>query len=381
MGFVHRVAEREELSFRVARRFLADATPRGMLKLMGDYSRRMVPLFRDGSRVEELKALYLEMADKIRPLGFVLEGLVLKRPDEAKKLKNLLSWLKTIERRTRANIFDNAEGVRDVQIAVPMFLEDLEAALKSLVRSGPRIEDYAKIGRKIPHGPYIIVNNFGFRPEEFAEPLRTLDAATEAIEGAGFGYAAYGEVLLQATGTWAGMYRAGTDDIQLNVMARKRFDTVYTLVHELGHRVWHKRLSKEQRDAYEDAYVGKAEPITLAQRELFWEALEGSDFDPKRARGTIAKGLQGVFSEYWRDRVKVTLPPTVKGVAENREMFYRGFVLPKTRYYFINREGIDSVTDYGASRVEEDFAEVFAHFCLGKPLTSDAWSRFEGVVG
>lgn len=373
----------DRLAKRVAARHLVAITnPKDMLRTLESYARKIEPMLRDESRVEELKALYLRLAGELRPLAAALEGVLISRPDEAKKLKNLQGWLRTVERRTRPNLFDDAERIRDVQIAVSMYLEDLEGALKSIVRSGPRIEGYAKIERKVQHGPYTIINNFGFRPEEIAEPLQVLDDATRAIQSAGFGAFAYGDVLLQTTKAgWAGMYRDSSDDIQLNVTARHRFDSVYTLVHELGHRVWHKQLSGAQRDAYEDAYVGNAKPIPLAQREAFWTALEGSDFDPKRARGSLPKDLQGVFSEYWKDRTKVTLAPTVKGVSENRDMFYRGFVLPRTRYYLIDRVGIASVTDYGATKVEEDFAEVFAHYCLGKPLTPDAQQRFKDATG
>ena len=372
----------DPLITRVVRRFIASTTPKDKLQLLETCSRKITPLLRDENRVEEVKRLYLEMANKVRPLGAVLEGVVIKRPEEAKKLKNLQGWLQTVERKTRPTIFDKDEDAQEVYIATSIHLEQLTDALKSIARSGTRIEEYAKIERRVQHGPYTLVNNFGFRPEELDEPLETLNEATKAIEKAGFGSAAYGDVLLQTSKEgWAGMYRSGTDDIQLNVTARNRFDSVYTLVHELGHRVWYKQLSEAQRDAYEDAYVGTAKPITLDQREAFWKALEEADFDPKRAQRLLPKDLQATFLKYWKDRTKVTLAPTVKGVAENRLMYYRSFVFPKLRYYFIDREGIQSVTDYGTSKVEEDFAEVFAHFCLGKAMTPDAQNRFKGATG
>mgnify|MGYP007071599938 CR=1 FL=1 len=70
---------------------------------------RVLPLLRDDSKIEELKARYLDLADKIRPLASALEGVVIRLPDEAKKLKNLQSWLKTLRRVTRPDIFDDAE--------------------------------------------------------------------------------------------------------------------------------------------------------------------------------------------------------------------------------------------------------------------------------
>jgi len=39
-----------------------------------------------------------------------------------------------------------------------------------------------------------------------------------------------------------------------------------------------------------------------------------------------------------------------------------------------------SVTEYGKTNEKEDFAEVFAHICLGKALAEDARQRFETAV-
>jgi hypothetical protein len=204
----------DPLASRVARRFLALESPKEMLKLLEGARARITPLLRDESRVEELKQVYLTMAEKVRPLASALEGVYLQRPDEARKLKNLQAWLRTVDRRTRPDLFDNAEDAREVQIAVHMYLEDLESALKSIIRSGPRIEGYTQIEKTIRHGPFTLVNSFGFRPEEYSEPLRLFDAATEAVNKAGFGAALYGDVRLVAPdgGGWAGRYRPDTDD-------------------------------------------------------------------------------------------------------------------------------------------------------------------------
>jgi len=365
---------------RVTRNFLATVSPKDMLRSFESYRGRILPLLRDESKTAELVALYSEMTEKVRPLAFALEGVSFQRPDEARKLKNLQGWLRTIERLTKPS---SLEGEDRPQIAISVRLDYLEEALKSVARSGARIEDYTKIEKQIPHGTYTILNKHGFRPEEYAEPLRTLDEASKLVSSAGFGSVVYGEVVLESNkgGGYAGMYLHSGDYIKLNVASKYRFDAVYTLVHELGHRVWYKRLSDAQRDAYEDAYVGAAKPISLAQREAFWKALEDADFDPKRAKLALAKELQEVFLAYWQERSKVTLPPTIKGVAQNREMFYRGFVLPKTRYVILDTEQVSSVTDYGKTNVLEDFAEVFAHFCVGKPLSPDAALRFREATG
>ena len=62
-------------------------------------------------------------------------------------------------------------------------------------------------------------------------------------------------------------------------------------------------------------------------------------------------------------------------------MVRQQFVRPKHRYYVIDHRTLSSVTDYGQTNVNEDFAEVFAHYCSKMRLTPDAAERFFEATG
>lgn len=237
----------------------------------------------------------------------------------------------------------------------------------------------------IPHGRFKIINDHGYTSDEYAAPLEVLDAAADIVTKAGFGNCVYGEVELASVThrffNHAGLYQSDEDSIQLNVAVTPRFDLVYTLVHELGHRLWHKFLSSTARDQYEDDYFGAAKVITVADRELFWEALEKADFNARRTKALLPESLRPLFEAYWvgiKKKHKSDLPRTFpRGLPD---YWYRAIVRPNARYVVVDPASVQSVTDYGKKNVREDFAEVFAHFCTKKPLTDDAKARFERAL-
>lgn len=333
---------------------------------------------------EKLKALYLDMASKLRPLASRLDGIVIQRQDEARKFKNLRTWLRTLRVRTDPESF---KGIRPErwEYAVTDWVDDLVLTLKSIIRVEERLTGYTTVQRVIPHPDYQILNLYGYQPSEYAEALKIIDDATAAIKGAGFGAAAYGKVTLKSekNSKSAARYSKADDSIVLNLGVRHHFgDAAYSLTHELGHRVWFKLLSAADRDRYEDAYYGTGQmPISLAQREAFWAALEGVEFEPRRAKGALPAELRALFAAYWADRKKSVLMPSPATVAKSRDIVYRQFVMPKVRYYLIDHSTVDSVTDYGRTNVTEDFAEVFAHYCRGMILTADAQARFTSAIG
>jgi len=367
----------------VAQRYLlatAAITPQQALALVQRYERQLLGKMDDPA---ELKRLYLEMAEQIRPLASALDGVVMQRTDEARKLKNVKSWLAMIRRRTDPTSFDDTRPER-WDTAVSAWLIDLTDALKSLTRVKDRLTGYSSVEKVIPHGKYEIINKHGYRPEEYADALALLDDASEKIKQAGFGQAVYGTVILEAHTDrgYAGIYHHESDVIGLNMAARNRINGVYTLVHELGHRVWHKLVSDQQRDRYEDLYYGTAPlSFSLQTRELFWEALEASSWDARSARARLPKELQSAFSEYWADYKKGNVLPNQKNLGVSLEVVRQQFVRPKHRYYVIDHRTLSSVTDYGQTNVKEDFAEVFAHYCSKMRLTPDAAERFFEATG
>ena len=368
---------------RVATRHLfAHLAPKDLLKVFNRYKPRLKALIQDEAREGEAKALYTEMAKELRPTAFALDGLAMQRPDEARKLKNVIYQLHRIKHRTRPEIFNDSAGPRDTGRIIQYAIEELDEALKALLRVQDRFETYKTVEQKLQHGPYTVINNYGYRPDEYAGALAVLDKATAAITKSGFGSAAYGDIVLegfQKGDAYSGFYLNHQDLIRLKVETKYRMDVVYTLVHELGHRVWFKQISSEKRDAYTEAYMGSTQTLSVADRELFWKALVAADFSAAGARRRLPTELQELFSTYWKEFPG--LKPKINISEAQLEDLHRHFVVPNRKYHVFKAQLPDSVTDYGQTNVQEDFAEVFAHYCTGMSLTPDAAARFSTATG
>ena len=359
----------------------APVTPKQALAIAKQYAGRIT---RGAAAPAELRRAYLEMAKRIRPLGSLLQDVTIQRSDEARKLKSVQQWLRVVLLRTDP---EKIEEIPDdeLDVALPMRLESLIDTLKSLARVESRLTDYTSVEKVIPHGAYKILNQHGFRPDEYQGVIQLLDAASEVIARAGFGQAVYGEVSLESKPgqRWAGLYSHRSDDISLNMGVNHRDGSaVYSLVHELGHRVWFKFLSETQREHYEDQYFGTA-PLrfSLQDREQFWHAWEESGWDARAARKRLPVPLQEPFAAYLADYKKHGVSPNTKGLQISPEMLRRQFVRSDARYIVLDHKDLSSVTDYGQTSVLEDFAEVFAHHCLGYRLTLDARDRFHQATG
>jgi hypothetical protein len=366
----------------------ARVSPKAALDIFRRYAPK-IEANRDGDPTMAAQ-LYLEMAGQIHPLSEALEGVVIQRKDEQRKLDHLRVLLRRLGRATEPNTLKSWDSEDELASWIKIRLEGLEEILRSLVRIGVRLSEYTEsIQRTYSYGPYTVVNHHGFRAEEVEQALKNLDDATTLVQASGFRSAIYGEITLESPKgvSYAGKYEATPDTIQLNVAARNRFDAVYTLVHEIGHRVWFKLLTDAQRDAYEDQYFGTANrAISVPERETMWHAFQRAEFNPRRVKALLPTELRDVWGAYWKERSKVTRWPKPAELANpgpnvmTLETVHRNFVMPKTRYVVLD-ESVRSVTDYGKTNVREDFAEVFAHYCSGKPLTDDAELRFSAATG
>ena len=341
-------------------------------------------MLRDETRAPEAKALYLELLALIRPSATALDKITIQRSDEARKLKNLKVLLKHIKWRTRENPFSDSEGPEDDLRIISMEIDDLGEYLKSLVRIAPRLNEYTvQIEPKFAHGPFTIINKYGYRKEEYADILQTLDKAADSISVAGFSNILYGDVWLEAikSSGWSGRYQVGPDIVELNIDSRYRFSEVYTLVHEFGHRYWYKVMTEDQRDAYMAAYAGTTTSVTVEERKAMWDALEKNNWDTQSARRALPNHLKELFTEAWKDFRRFHLNPTPENIVKNQASMQRSFIRPNLKYLLLDSKRPNSVTDYGRTNVVEDFAEVFAHYCMRMSMSEDAMNRFQGAIG
>lgn len=360
---------------RVVRRYAATVDAKAILRAFRT-QRAAIEKALEAENVQESRRLFIELGESLQPLANALEGVVIQRSDEQRKLKNVKQWLHRIRYPFKPEYLNEPDA--EVLSWIWGSLGNIEEALQSISRVADRIQGYQAIEKEFQHGPFKIVNKYGFRPEEYAEPLQLLDSATSKLEGAGFKNLAYGLVFLEKASGYAGIYHATDDTIGLNVEAKNRFSSLYTVIHEFGHRYWHKNLSSAQRDAYEDIYA-HGRVLTVEQRQDMWQALKEADFQPAKAVRLLRdQSLADRFLVYWKERVKST-GWTSKDLVAHPEYVERNFLSPNTKYVYLDLPVV-TVSDYAKTNVKEDFAENFAHHVLKMKIPEAVMERFGPTV-
>jgi len=331
----------------------------------------------DAGRVEQANEVYIGLCRTLQGLHDEIAGIrFFVRPDEQRKLRNLRSSLSRLKYLTDIQKFNREKDEYATLQLVRLRMRDLEEPFGYLMRVYNRLLEYKSIQDKFRHGPFTIVNTYGYREDEYEEILKVLDKAAEAVKQAGFGRLLYGDVDFTVGIRAAGSYNNRNDTIRLNVASDYRYSNVYTLVHEFGHRYWYKFTTPAARDAYEDEFGGKAGYLTLEKREDMWRALQYAKYSPGRAKLYLDDlSLLPELLERWKE-IMTRNGWQTRDVIRNPEQFdwmYKRFVVPNRKLDRPYGDVMDvSVTDYGNSDVLEDFAEIFAHVVMGMKVSPDA---------
>lgn len=240
------------------------------------------------------------------------------------------------------------------------------------------------------HGPFQVILADDAK-QGLDEALKTLDLATAKIASK-FAKVLYGKVFVTRGlkgGTYAappsraGSYVAATDSINLSLYAVPDRDSVMTLIHEFGHRYHTRFLSGEDREKFiQLSTVGDFETLhfPLAERkQLVDEYIERQRHirdDDAPARELSERGKL-FFYNYPRDAWKAKAGPLLtrfqngddaveEKLREALGMYqYGGNLSVETNA--MTREPL-SASPYGATGWQENFAECFLHFCVGKAL-------------
>lgn len=360
---------------RVVRRYAAAVDAKAILRAFRS-QRAAIERALTAENVEESRRLFVALGESLQPLANALEGVVIQRSDEQRKLKNVKQWLHRIRYPFKPEYLNEPDG--EVTSWIWGSLDTIEEALQSISRVADRIQGYQAIEKEFQHGPFKIINKYGFRAEEYSEPLQLLDLAVSKLEGAGLRSLAYGLVYLEKASGYAGIYHSSDDTIGLNVEAKNRFSSLYTVIHEFGHRYWYKNLSSAQRDAYEDVYA-RGRVLTVEQRQEMWQALKEAGFQPVKATRLLRNpALVDRFLAYWQERVKST-GWTSKDLVAHPEYIERNFLSPNVKYVYLDLP-IITVSDYAKTNVKEDFAENFAHHVLKMKIPEAVLERFGPTV-
>lgn len=236
------------------------------------------------------------------------------------------------------------------------------------------------VALEIKHGPFTVIPVPGLTKKQVVDALAALDTATEKLRPK-CPRVLYGKVFFSTTlqkGV-AARYVEQHDTLYLNVRAKKRFDDIFTIIHELGHRHEAKFLSKAGHDEYWD----------LSTRKVY----ETIHFDAK-LRDEVAdecvllaqlKGLGKplpTLSEPLILWLKSPHPHEHGDVRALTTAFLKGEIDERTLHAAIKSSADHDVmtdkvlheplhvTPYGGTKPSENYADGFAHFILGMDMPS-----------
>lgn len=257
-------------------------------------------------------------------------------------------------------------------------LEDLAKPLRALEIMSAVADEKTTF----QHGPFRVFTVPGVTSQEKTSALGAFDAATEKIRPK-FPQVLYGDVYLATTLAKSGpyvpsaTYQPNNDTIQLSVRAKRRFDDIYTITHELGHRFDFRFVQGTPRyQEFVKLSTRKVWATITYDRQLRAQvAAELFEAAEDRRLGRPFQKLSPE-AELWAKQpdveVKKLMSDYLAGRIDGARL--RAELAGKKDVEAMTGEllhGPLAVTPYGATKPGENFADAFAHFVLDMPMPAE----------
>lgn len=253
------------------------------------------------------------------------------------------------------------------------------------------MSDVADQEASFRHGPFRVFTVPGVSRKEVETALGAFDAAAAKVHPR-FPQVLYGDVYLATSLAKTGptspsaSYSPTSDTIHLSVRATRRFDDVYTIIHELGHRYGFKFA--EGTPAYREFVdlstrkVWESVIFDAALRNRVADEVAGAAEDRRQGRPVRTLSEEAVlWAKQPHVEVKARIAAFLSGKIDGAELrdLLRGHgdVEVETGKLL---HGPLAVTPYGATKVTENFAEAFAHYVLGMPLAPELRAVLESMA-
>jgi hypothetical protein len=230
---------------------------------------------------------------------------------------------------------------------------------------------------EIKHGPFTVIPIPGVPKAYVDQALEALDAAADKIRPK-FPQVLYGKVFL-GTSLGKGIaahYVESLDQVQLNVAARKRFDNVYTIIHEFGHRFDAKFFKNaELRNEFNRLSTVKEYEVIHYDAKLRKQcADEVVSIATARLLGKPVPKMSSVLEAWLKSP---NGPTNIRKVMQD----FLNYIVDEKKVHAeaMGSKDVDVMTDkvlheplqvtpYGGKNVTENFAEAFAHYVLGMKM-------------
>jgi hypothetical protein len=270
---------------------------------------------------------------------------------------------------------DKSETVKDPEAWARYLYMDMSQWAKQI-----RTLELASIigdqGQEIKHGHFIVIPDPGLTKKQIDGALAALDEAADKIRPK-FSKVLYGKVYLTAhlkknTAAW---YSQDTDSLAINVKSSKRFSDVFTITHELGHRHEAKFLSQGSKTKYWNLSMRKEfESIEFDAKLRKQIADEAVSMAVQKIRGQPVPKLSDLLV-LWLKSPHPTgdIPKTVTkflNLQISEEDLHKAVMGKGDAKVMTDKvlHGPLHVTPYGGTNPRENYADGFAHFCLGMDM-------------
>ena len=263
------------------------------------------------------------------------------------------------------------------------------AAAREAIKEGkehsetPAEDTTTEVGTKMKVGDFTLVNTGGFPEKTMNEVADLTQKASALLHSSGFGKVCYGNLLvtnsLKANKVLA-FYMLAEDELLVRANFKNERDTLRTILHELGHRfqfqfmkgrdaevkAFYRWMEGEEvdrlKDKRDELLPKKGDTIEI--KGVTWEAMFNI---PSSGRS----GVKYTVHTRMRDEPQVTGRIDLEGWLAIKGVKLRDFNDQTLRGF---------VTEYAKrGGPDENFAEVFSIYCLGK-LRNDYKEAFEALA-
>lgn len=249
------------------------------------------------------------------------------------------------------------------------------AVAKAAIAAGKTHQEEGQEATRIRVGPFTLVNTGGFSRETMQSAAKVVHGAATFAERAKVGAVCYGDVQITnkiGRTNVAAFYTPSTDELFIRADVKVNLEVEINVLHELGHRYAHKFLRGGER-AMAQLYYDIKHHETLREIDRIKLPL------PQEGDTIVSKGhtYTVVGREYAGRGLRIQLQKDDGTKAHTTVEGFRALQGDKRDSTVPGFKGF--VTDYASKNASENFAEMFAYYCMGR-LPESQVSLFEKTL-
>lgn len=261
------------------------------------------------------------------------------------------------------------EYIGDFEKLVKVLRLHVDVAKDALAKGKEHVEG-DDAATKVNVGAFTLVNTGGFDPKVMDTVTSVVKKASEYVKSSGLGKVLYGDILVTNTimknSRVLAFYMVTNDEMFIRANVKASIDTIQTVLHELGHR-YEAKFLKDKRG------VDRLYRLIDGQESARERSIQKSLKAPEVGETVVIKGdLYRVRAVTWgRGGEKVVLedpdnPKETASISLEGYLSYKGGAPNRARNFDEDPNYKGFVTDYARKTPSENFAEMFAFYCMGR---------------